>query len=78
MPLAVPFFVPAGVYPAIALDAEEAAATECIGTSELVQRAQELGVTGSWDEMFQAVARAHKGEQQQAGSLAEEEFIPVT
>ncbi len=35
-----------------------------------------LGVTGSWDEMFQAVARAHKGEQQQAGSLAEEEFIP--
>ncbi len=33
-------------------------------------------MTGSWDEMFQAVARAHKGKQQHAGSLAEEEFIP--
>ncbi len=58
------------------LDASEAAATGCGDTSTLVQRAKELGVTGSWDTMFQAVARDHQGKQQRRPeSPAEEEFV---
>ncbi len=60
----------------IVLSARETAATGCADTSSLAERARQLGVSGSWDEMFRAVARAHGGEQQQAGSSAEEEFIP--
>ena len=60
----------------VVLSPKEFAATGCADTSSLVERAQQLGVTGSWNNMFQAVARAHHGKQQQAGSSAEEEFIP--
>jgi hypothetical protein len=57
----------------MALSAKETAATGCLDTSELANRAAELGATGSYGEMLQAVARAYEGERPQAGNPAEEE-----
>ena len=52
------------------------AATGCVSTSDLAERAAELGVTGSYDEMLRAVARDHQGKQQRRPeSPAEEEFV---
>jgi len=59
------------------LDVSEAAATGCGDTTTLVQRAKELGVTDSWDTMFQAVARDHQGKQQRRPDtpVEEAEFV---
>ncbi len=60
----------------LVLNAREATATGCADTSSVVERAQQLGVSGSWNEMFRAVAHAYQSEQPQAELTEEECFIP--